>query len=429
MHRMVRCLFSVPVSVTVIVCGLAFSDARAQAPQPMAAPPAPAVSSPAAAKPGVKKTVVHRRHRIHRRHRPTAVASAAPSMPKPAPYPGRLGRKIGLADGKRVWWPTRHQLGVVYAPGGTDKSAGGAFQFTVKPEVLRAYLKQLAQVVHRSPVDAHPVVEDPKADDPGDKPVPAKIVDGKPGEWLDVTAAIDMITKAVQSDPTTQYIDLPVRARDAAVSADKLEGIDSRIGYFVTHFNPGDVGRTETVRRAIDIIDGTMLKPGEIFSVNGKVGERTAARGFGVGHVFVDGKMELQVGGGMCQVATTLFNASMLADLKIVERHQHVRTIPYVSPGRDATVWFGAKDFKFQNDTDAPLYISYKTTYTHAIVSLYGKNVPGRKVKLVSHYRQLGERHFTGTFYRVVYEPDGSVDKGKVYYSDYQWTPALDYQR
>jgi len=427
MHRIVRCLFSVPTSVVIAACFMTLSGAHAQAPQPAptAAPPA---ASHTVAVAGAKKAIVHRRHRrrIHRRH---SMAAAEPQAPKPAPYPGRLGVKIRLIDGKRIWGPTRHQLGVVYAPGGTDKSTPGTFQFTVKPDVLKAYLKVLAEVVHRSPVDAHPTVADPKADDPGDKPVPAKIVDGKPGEWLDVNAAVDEITKAIEADPTTVKIDLPVHTREAKVSADKFEGIDSRIGYFVTRFNPGDTGRTQTVRLAINMIDGKLLQPGETFSVNGTVGERTIARGFGVGHVFVDGKMKKDVGGGMCQVATTLFNAAMLADLKIIERHQHVRTIPYATPGRDATVWYGQKDFKFKNDTDAPVYVSYKTTYSRAVVAIYGKAVPGRKVKLVNHYRQLGERHFTGSFYRVTYEPDGKVVKGTVYYSDYQWTPALDYQR
>ena len=426
MHRVVRCLFSVPVSVSIVACCLTLASANAQAPQPAAL--AAAVAHPAGLT-GGKKPAVHRRHRIHRRHRRREMASSEPTVPKATPYPGRLGVKIRLIDGKRVWGPTRHQLGIIYAPGGTDKSPSGSFQFTVKPDVLKSYLKVLAEVVHRAPVDAHPVVANPDAKDSGEKPVPAKIVDGKPGEWLDVAAAVDQITRAVESEPATVKIELPVHKHAAKLSADKLAGIDSRLGYFVTRFNPGDTGRTQTVRLAINMCDGKILQPGDIFSVNGIVGARTLARGFGVGLVFVDGKMQKDVGGGMCQVATTLFNAAMLADLKIVERHQHVRTIPYATPGRDATVWYGQKDFKFQNDTDAPVYVSYKTTLSHAIVSIFGKNVPGRKVKLVNHYRQLGERHFTGTFYRVVYEPDGSVKKGNVYYSDYQWTPALDYQR
>jgi vancomycin resistance protein YoaR len=106
-----------------------------------------------------------------------------------------------------------------------------------------------------------------------------------------------------------------------------------------------------------------------------------------------------------------------------------MRTIPYAPPGRDATVYYGEKDFQFQNNTDAPVYISYHTTRYHAIVALYGKAVPGRKVVLEGHARRLGPRHYTATFYRVVYGPDGTKTKGKVFYSAYKWTPALDYNQ
>jgi len=139
--------------------------------------------------------------------------------------------------------------------------------------------------------------------------------------------------------------------------------------------------------------------------------------------------MELQSGGGMCQVATTIFNAAMLANLKIVERHQHVRTVPYVDPGRDATIYHGQKDFKIQNNTDAPLLISYRTNRSHAIVSLFGKGVPGRKVRLLASHRRLGERHYIGTFNRVVYEPGGAPQRGQPFHSDYKWPETLDYSR
>ena len=260
--------------------------------------------------------------------------------------------------------------------------------------------------------------------------VPAKIVPGHSGAVLEVDAAVDAVQKAIQSNPTTLHIVLPVKAKPAEVTARDLQGVNARIGYFVTRFNPGDVGRTMTVRHAIDIIDGHVVGPGATFSVNQVVGERTPANGFfGKGHVFINGKMEVQAGGGMCQVATTLFNAAMLSGLKITERHQHVRTIPYAPPGSDATVYWGEKDFKFTNDTDAPVYVSYHTTRSHAIVALFGKAVPGRKVKIIRHSRQLAERHFTGSISRLVYEPDGTVQRGPTFYSDYTWTPALDFSR
>jgi hypothetical protein len=341
-----------------------------------------------------------------------------------------LGFLIHLTDGKDFWMATRHQLGVEYAPGGSDQSSFGEFQFVVHRDVLTKYLNRLAPLIKCDPTEPHPVVTNPDPNDAGLLPVPAHIVRGQPGLTLEIEPTADRIKTAIESDPTTSRIWLFVKFKAPKLSRSDLAGIDSRLGYFVTHFNPGDVGRTMTVRHAIDLIDGTVVKPGAIFSVNETVGERTPAHGFfGKGHVFIDGKMEIQAGGGMCQVATTLFNAAMIADLKIVQRFQHVRTVPYVDPGRDATVYWGKKDFKIRNNTNAPLYISYHTTYSRAVVALFGKAVPGRKVKLVNYFHQLAERHFTGVFYRIVYGPDGKGHRDKTFYSDYIWTPALDFTR
>ncbi len=358
----------------------------------------------------------------------SAVFAQTADAPAPAAS-GRLNVRMRLGDGRQIWHPTRKQLGVRYAAGGSDTSAYGGFKFTVDRAVLRSYLAGIAPYVRRTPKDAKVVVGNVGGDDEGTGQVPARVIPGYDGAVLDVTAAVDQIQKAVEANPGAVHIILPVKTKKGSPSASDLKGVNARIGYFVTRFNPGDEGRTQTVRLAIKIINGTVVPPGGVFSVNDVVGERTAARGFGTGHVFVDGKMEVQQGGGMCQVATTLFNAAMLADLKIVEREQHVRTIPYADPGRDATVYFGQKDFKFQNNTGAPIYVSYKTNRSHAVVSLFGRGVPGLKVRLVDHYQRLSERHYTASFYRVVYQPNGTVRKDPPFRSNYKWTPALDFSR
>lgn len=338
----------------------------------------------------------------------------------------RLSVRLRLGDGRQTWHPTRQQIGVGYAPGGSE--AASSFHFVVNRAKLRGYLNSIAPYVRRAPKNAQPVVSETNTDDTGMDEVPAQITPGYDGAVLDVDAAVDQVQHAIQANPTTVHLVLPLKTKPAKVTAASLQGVNARIGYFVTRFNPGDEGRTATVRRAISIIDGSIIPPGAIFSVDKTVGPRDPAHGFtGKGHVFVDGHMELQSGGGMCQVATTLFNASMLADLKIVERHQHVRTVPYVDPGRDSTIYHGQKDFRIQNNTNAPIYISYKTNRSHAIVSIFGQATPGRKVRLVSSHRRLGPRHYTGTFNRIVYNADGTVQKDTPFHSNYKWTPELDY--
>ncbi len=100
------------------------------------------------------------------------------------------------------------------------------------------------------------------------------------------------------------HIVLPTKIKPQHLTPSDLKGMMLRVGYFVTRFDPGNYGRTLTVRRAIRLIDGTVVAPGETFSVNKKVGERTPANGFtGKSDVFIRGHMEIQNGGGMCQVA------------------------------------------------------------------------------------------------------------------------------
>jgi hypothetical protein len=430
MLRIARCALtlllvaSIPAVGQVPPAAPAPAAPAAPAPGPAAAPGASPTSARPVARLAARIKKVHRRH--HYRHHYAPEETEGPDLLAGYSVPGRLGVRLRLSDGHRIWQPTRKFVGVTYA-NGEDSSPYGAFTFQVDQTRLEKYLLSIAPYASYPAQPAHPEITDIAAAERGDEQVPAKIVPASGGSHLDIDADVKLIAETIATSPSTLKIVLPVVTTAPKASTVDLSAIDARIGYFVTRFNPGEVGRTQTVRLAIDKINGTILPPGGILSVNGIVGERTVARGFGTGWVFVDGKLKKDVGGGMCQVATTLFNASMVAGLKIVERHQHERTVPYVEPGRDATVWWGLKDFKVQNDTDAPLYVSYLTTYSHAIVALYGKAVPGRTVSLYSSHRRLGERWFTGKFYRVIKYPDGHVVREKPYYSDYKWTPALDY--
>ena len=247
------------------------------------------------------------------------------SQEVPASSDHRLATRLRLGDGRQTWHPTRKQIGIGYAPGNSDASPVGQVKFVVNRVKTRAYFRSIAPYVRRGAKNAHVVLVEASAHDEGMEQVAAQVVPGYDGATLDVDAAVDLVQKTIETNPSAIHIILPVKTKHAKVSAAKLQGIDARVGYFVTRFNPGDEGRTATVRRAISIINGTIVPPGGVFSVDKTVGPRDPAHGFtGKGHVFVDGHMELQSGGGMCQVATTLFNAVMLADLKVVERHQQI---------------------------------------------------------------------------------------------------------
>ena len=122
------------------------------------------------------------------------------------------------------------------------------------------------------------------------------------------------------------------------------------LGSFTTTLLGSLPERTHNLRLAAAALDGTVLRPGEELSFNLVVGPRTAARGYGPAPVILRERRDVQVGGGVCQVASTLFDAALLAGLTVVERHRHSSPVDYVAPGEDATIAWGAKDLRLRND-------------------------------------------------------------------------------
>ena len=139
------------------------------------------------------------------------------------------------------------------------------------------------------------------------------------------------------------------KAKFSTADAKKL-GIKQVTGEFTTYF-PYLPYRNVNIGRAAELINGTLLKPGEIFSLNGVVGERTAANGFTEGYIIEEGKFRKELGGGVSQSATTTFNAMFFAGLKDIQHQPHTLFIDRYPPGREATVAWPSLDLKFQNDT------------------------------------------------------------------------------
>ena len=150
--------------------------------------------------------------------------------------------------------------------------------------------------------------------------------------------------------------------------------------------------RTTNLKLACEEIDGTILAPGEVFSFNNIVGERTAARGFQPAAVYVGVETADELGGGVCQVASTIYYCSLLANLEIVERTEHRYLVTYVKPGMDATIYWGLYDFKFRNSTDYPMKIEANTDNGSVNVRLLGTNESGQYVEMT--YKKLNEMEY-----------------------------------
>lgn len=122
------------------------------------------------------------------------------------------------------------------------------------------------------------------------------------------------------------------------------------LGTYTTVFGQWDKNRTNNIMLSASKIDGTILKSGQVFSFNDVVGQRTEDKGYLESTIFVYDEKVKGIGGGVCQVSTTLYNTALYANMDIVERHTHKREVYYVPEGRDATVSYGTLDFKFMNN-------------------------------------------------------------------------------
>ncbi|MGG3468968.1 VanW family protein [Neobacillus pocheonensis] len=173
-------------------------------------------------------------------------------------------------------------------------------------------------------------------------------------------------------DHSPTRIEIPMSILYPKVDSELLENIGSfRIGRYVTSFNPQNKNRSNNIHLAAMAINNHVVFPGETFSFNRVVGKRTVARGYLRAPVIVRGEFSEDIGGGICQVSSTLYNAVDNAGLQIVERFSHTRKVPYIPPGRDATVsWYGP-DFEFKNKYNHPVLIRARTLSNLLIIKLY----------------------------------------------------------
>ncbi|WP_100407627.1 VanW family protein [Bacillus solitudinis] len=186
-------------------------------------------------------------------------------------------------------------------------------------------------------------------------------------------------------------IEVPQQPLPPRVDSELLAEIRmKRIGQYVTYFNSRNKQRSHNISLASEAINNQVVFPGEVFSFNKIVGKRTKERGYLPAPVIVRGELSEGIGGGICQVSSTLYNAVDYAGLEIVQRYSHSRRVPYVPRGRDATVsWYGP-DFVFRNKLNQPILIQSKIYGGQMIVLIHSseaiessqRNIPSAPNKL-----------------------------------------------
>lgn len=201
------------------------------------------------------------------------------------------------------------------------------------------------------------------------------VISHKNGEKLDKDKLkkdlIPKINNDISSDISEKAVMKTVTPR---ITEDKLQGIGRMIGSYSSHYGSiSSPQRANNIATSTSAINGKILMPGDVFSFNGVVGQRTAEKGYQAAPVIVGEKIENGLGGGVCQVSSTLFNAVASCNLESVERSHHTKPVHYVPQGMDATVDYGNIDYKFRNNLQSPVYIEAYTSNGNVVFNLYSK--------------------------------------------------------
>lgn len=189
---------------------------------------------------------------------------------------------------------------------------------------------------------------------------------------LDFAISLDDAKNLLQEQKDEYVIPLKVLYPSVTTNMIGTEAFPDLLSEFSTKYAASNKNRTTNLILASKKINGTVLMPGETFSYNKVVGARTIAAGYKEAPIYVSGRVEDGIGGGICQITTTLYNAVLYADLDIVERSNHQFVPSYAGPSRDATVVYGAIDFKFKNNRDYPIKITCSVSGGIANFKIWG---------------------------------------------------------
>lgn len=236
------------------------------------------------------------------------------------------------------------------------------------------------------------------------------------------------------SETPDQKIEIALTITNPKVTTIMLEAtlFKDTLSEVTTYFSPKKVNRVHNVKLAAKFINGTVLNPGETFSYNDTVGPRTAKRGFREAQIFAAGEIVDGLGGGICQVSSTLYMAAMRADMKTVSRRNHSFYVDYAPKAQDATVVYGSIDFKFQNTSPYPIKIVSYQQNNLIRVTIKGTKTETKTVKIQTKVlsttpftekvvidntlkpgerviKQKGQEGITMEAYRLVYDGNGNL--------------------
>lgn len=226
-------------------------------------------------------------------------------------------------------------------------------------------------------------------------------------DGVDFGISIEEIKTMMQEKKEEYEIPLKITKAKKKLSDLGEEAFPDQISTFSTIYDASAYNRSTNIALAAKKINGTIVMPGETFSYNKVVGRRTIEAGFKEGISYIGGKSVPDVGGGVCQVSSTLYNVALLANLDITERSNHMFLTGYVSASRDATVYYGSLDFCFKNTRNYPIKITASAKNGVCKVSMYG-------IKEETEYEVIIQSKVLSYInYKTTYKEDPTLEEGK----------------
>lgn len=251
-------------------------------------------------------------------------------------------------------------------------------EYSVDETVLQAWLDANAASLNQDAVDNGLKREDGEF----------VFVPGQEGIEVDVEKSAEMIADYFTGNwnESDGEISLAANVVEPRCSEEELRSIKDVLGSYSTNFGDSSTGRAKNVTTATGKIDGTILYPGEQFSVYDAIAPLDASGGYELAGAYENGTTVESYGGGVCQVSTTLYNAAIRAELEITQRSNHSMLVSYVQPSMDAAIAGTYKDLKFVNSLDTPIYIEGYTQGKTVYFNIFGKETrpANRKVDFVS---------------------------------------------
>jgi vancomycin resistance protein YoaR len=344
-----------------------------------------------------------------------------------------LSAPVQLVLGKTHWVVPRYRLAQLL-----ELPTGGRTSLQIGGTAADDWLRHLGARVAKAPKDATFAVDGKHV----------SVVPAQPGIQLDALASTDAILKAALR-PRVRVARLVVTTAPATLSTARAEAmnIQAVVSSYTTIYG-GIPNRIHNVQLVAHLVDDKLIAPGATFSFNQTTGDRNAAKGFLEAPVIVNGEVTTGLGGGVCQVSTTVFNAAFEAGLKITDRTNHSLYISHYPQGRDATVDYPDVDLKFVNDTGHWLLLRTFVGSSSLTVNLYGtptgRRVTSTTAPLVSHGAPPvkktidpslkpgetvvdydGVPAMSTSVTRDVYEPNGKLLYHDTWYSSYRADPKL----